>query len=101
MKNTLLFIIPFITVLTAAPSGTSPTRQQGPVPVQILSLNMADRCLAISPDMFQSLEFFSQYAGAAYCDNNNGGPNIKIVCPAGNCKLVESADTVTLTDFQQ
>lgn len=57
---------------------------------------------AIDPGLFTNLEFFSQYAAAAYCSNNNnvpaGGP--KLTCSAGNCPLVQANDVTTVYEFE-
>jgi len=56
--------------------------------------------LAVSAPILSDLEFFSQYSAAAYCLSNNNSPNTKVTCPQGNCARVESADTSTLTEFE-
>lgn len=55
---------------------------------------------AVSQETFDQLQFFSQYAAAAYCLGNNNSPGTKITCPQGNCAQVEAADTNTLTEFE-
>ncbi|EAT86333.1 hypothetical protein HBI56_100220 [Parastagonospora nodorum] len=55
---------------------------------------------AVSNDVFSKLQFFSQYSAAAYCLSNNNSPNTKLSCAQGNCPLVESASTNTLTEFE-
>ncbi|KAF2735324.1 alpha/beta-hydrolase [Polyplosphaeria fusca] len=55
---------------------------------------------AISSQTLSALQFFSQYSAAAYCPTNNDSPSTKLTCPSGNCPLVESADTTTLTEFE-
>ncbi|KAF2465622.1 alpha/beta-hydrolase [Lindgomyces ingoldianus] len=55
---------------------------------------------AISADLLNQLVFFSQYSAAAYCASNNNSPNTKITCAQGNCPQVESANTSTLTEFE-
>ncbi|MCJ1430232.1 hypothetical protein MMC29_008149, partial [Sticta canariensis] len=56
----------------------------------------------IDPGLFTNLQFFSQYAAAAYCSNNNnaptGGP--KLACSAGVCPLVEANDVTTVYEFE-
>ncbi|KAF2654918.1 alpha/beta-hydrolase [Lophiostoma macrostomum CBS 122681] len=55
---------------------------------------------AISADVLDQLQFFSQYSAAAYCGGNNNSTGTKITCPQGNCARVEAADTNTLTEFE-
>jgi len=54
----------------------------------------------VSADVLNQLQFFSQYAAAAYCLVNNNSSNTKIICPQGNCARVEAANTNTLTEFE-
>jgi hypothetical protein len=55
---------------------------------------------AISSDVLSRLQFFSQYSAAAYCPSNNNSPNTKLSCAQGNCPLVESASTSTVSEFE-
>lgn len=55
---------------------------------------------AVSANVLDQLDFFSQYSAAAYCLGNNNSPNTKITCPQGNCARVEAANTSTLTEFE-
>ncbi|KAF2830833.1 alpha/beta-hydrolase [Ophiobolus disseminans] len=55
---------------------------------------------AVSANVLDQLQFFSQYSAAAYCLGNNNSPNTKITCPQGNCARVEAANTNTLTEFE-
>jgi hypothetical protein len=55
---------------------------------------------AVSSSLLSQLEFFSQYSAAAYCLGNNNSPNTKVTCPQGNCARVESANTNTLSEFE-
>ncbi|KAF1911354.1 Alpha/Beta hydrolase protein [Ampelomyces quisqualis] len=55
---------------------------------------------AVSPDILSQLRLFSQYSAASYCLSNNNSPNTKLSCAQGNCPLVESASTNTLTEFE-
>ncbi|KZM28139.1 uncharacterized protein EKO05_0005832 [Ascochyta rabiei] len=55
---------------------------------------------AVSANILDQLQFFSQYSAAAYCLSNNNSPNTKITCPQGNCARVEAANTNTLTEFE-
>lgn len=57
--------------------------------------------IAVSANIFDQLEFFSQYSAAAYCLGNNNSPNTKVTCPQGNCARVEAANTNTLTEFEK
>ena len=47
------------------------------------------------------LNLYEQYAAAAYCVQNNDSPGNKVSCKAGNCPLVEAANTETITEFQK
>ncbi|KAL9619142.1 MAG: hypothetical protein Q9160_006231 [Pyrenula sp. 1 TL-2023] len=55
---------------------------------------------AIAQPLFDQLNLFEQFSAAAYCPGNNDSPNSKLTCAAGNCPLVEAADTETLAEFQ-
>ncbi|KAJ5059972.1 Alpha/Beta hydrolase protein [Bipolaris maydis] len=55
---------------------------------------------AVSADVLSQLQFFSQYSAAAYCTINNNSSDTKVVCPQGNCPLVEAANTNTVTEFE-
>ncbi|KAF1930166.1 alpha/beta-hydrolase [Didymella exigua CBS 183.55] len=55
---------------------------------------------AVSANILDQLQFFSQYSAAAYCLGNNNSPNTKVTCPQGNCARVEAANTNTLTEFE-
>ncbi|KAJ4324305.1 hypothetical protein N0V94_001363 [Neodidymelliopsis sp. IMI 364377] len=55
---------------------------------------------AVSANVLDQLQFFSQYSAAAYCLGNNNSPNTKITCPQGNCARVEAANTNTVTEFE-
>jgi hypothetical protein len=55
---------------------------------------------AVSTNILDQLQFFSQYSAASYCLGNNNSPNTKITCPQGNCGRIEAADTNTLTEFE-
>ncbi|KAF2130378.1 alpha/beta-hydrolase [Dothidotthia symphoricarpi CBS 119687] len=55
---------------------------------------------AVSSTILDQLQFFSQYSAASYCPINNNSPNTKITCPQGNCARIESANTTTLTEFE-
>lgn len=58
---------------------------------------------AVSSDVLQQLDLFSQYSAASYCSNNvdSHSNGTKITCAAGNCKSVENADTITLYQFSK
>ncbi|KAI9719240.1 MAG: hypothetical protein M1812_003570 [Candelaria pacifica] len=55
---------------------------------------------AISADLFARFNLAEQYAAAAYCPSNNNSPGNKLTCSSGNCPLVEAANTITSTEFQ-
>lgn len=70
------------------------------MPALAPSRQLLTRILAVSGDVLDQLQFFSQYSAAAYCLVNNNSPNTKISCPQGNCARVEAANTNTLTEFE-
>ncbi|KAB8256132.1 triacylglycerol lipase B [Aspergillus pseudonomiae] len=45
------------------------------------------------------LNLFAQYTAAAYCTGNTNSPGDKVLCPIGNCPLVEEANTETLLEI--
>jgi triacylglycerol lipase len=53
----------------------------------------------VSASVLQRLTLFAQYSAAAYCTNNINSTGTKLTCAAGNCPLVEAANTVTLAEF--
>jgi hypothetical protein len=55
----------------------------------------------IDNDLFNKFNLFEQYSAAAYCPLNFNSSNSKITCAAGNCPLVEAADTNTQVEFAQ
>ncbi|KAH9861188.1 hypothetical protein IAQ61_010925 [Plenodomus lingam] len=55
---------------------------------------------AVSASILDRLQLFAQWSAASYCLANNNSPNTKITCPQGNCARVESANTNTLTEFE-
>ncbi|KAI9788714.1 MAG: hypothetical protein M1835_002113 [Candelina submexicana] len=56
--------------------------------------------LAISADLLAKFNLAEQFAAAAYCPSNNNSPGNKLACSSGNCPLVEAANTITFTEFQ-
>lgn len=54
----------------------------------------------ISDDLLRQFQLMAQYAAAAYCPINNDSPSSSIVCPTGNCPLVESAGARTVIEFE-
>ncbi|KAL1850239.1 hypothetical protein Plec18167_007344 [Paecilomyces lecythidis] len=54
----------------------------------------------VSSDLLDQFNLFEQYAAAAYCSENFNSTGTKLSCSAGNCPLVEAADTETLDEFQ-
>ncbi|KAE8149607.1 Alpha/Beta hydrolase protein [Aspergillus avenaceus] len=54
----------------------------------------------IPPSFLQTLTLYAQYSAAAYCPDNSNSPGTKLTCSAGNCPLVENADTNTLSEFE-
>lgn len=56
---------------------------------------------AVTPAIFDKLEFYAQYSAAAYCKLNNDSPNTKITCPEKVCGRVESAKTNTVLEFEK
>ncbi|KAI9803523.1 MAG: hypothetical protein M1825_001866 [Sarcosagium campestre] len=55
---------------------------------------------AIPQSQLDDFIFYSQYAAAAYCPDNNDTPDTKVTCDAGNCPLIEVDDTKTITEFE-
>ena len=64
---------------------------------------MAEWYPAVSSDVLQQLDLFSQYAAASYCTNNvnSNSTGAKLTCAVGNCASVEKADTKTLYEFSK
>ncbi|RHZ54512.1 lipase family protein [Aspergillus thermomutatus] len=54
---------------------------------------------AVSSSVLQELSLFAQYSAASYCTNNINSTGTKLTCSAGNCPLVEAANTKTLSEF--
>ncbi|KAF2021737.1 alpha/beta-hydrolase [Aaosphaeria arxii CBS 175.79] len=51
--------------------------------------------------LVNTFKLMSQYSAAAYCFKNHDNTiGDKVTCPAGNCPLVEAADTKSLAEFQ-
>ncbi|KAG0155567.1 Lipase, class 3 [Penicillium digitatum] len=55
----------------------------------------------VSGGLFDQLTLFSQWAAASYCLNNDDSAGDGLSCEAGNCPLVEAADTMTLYAFDK
>ncbi|KUM60987.1 hypothetical protein ACN42_g6149 [Penicillium freii] len=55
----------------------------------------------VSSSVLDKLTLFSQWAAASYCTNNDNSTGDAVSCEAGNCPLVESADTTTLYEFNE
>lgn len=55
---------------------------------------------AVSSDVLQQLELFSQYSAASYCTANINSTGDKLTCEAGNCAIVQEAETTTLHEFE-
>lgn len=56
--------------------------------------------LGISETLFANLEYFAQYAGAGYCDNNeDGSVNTVITCADNVCPLVQAAGAYNILEF--
>jgi hypothetical protein len=67
-------------------------------PCDVFLLTSAD----VSQDVLNQLELFGQYAGSAYCvENNTPGSSTAITCEAGNCPLVQAAGATTLVEYQK
>ncbi|KAF2468679.1 alpha/beta-hydrolase [Lindgomyces ingoldianus] len=49
--------------------------------------------------MFDRFNLMEQYAAASYCELNVNTTGSKVTCSAGNCPLVEAADTNTEVEF--
>ena len=55
----------------------------------------------MSTDVLNQLTRFSQWAAASYCTNNNDSTGDALSCEEDNCPLVESADTISLYEFDK
>ncbi|BCR89853.1 lipase family protein [Aspergillus chevalieri] len=55
---------------------------------------------AVSSDILQQLELFAQYSAASYCERNINSAGDKLTCKAGNCAIVQEAETTTLYEFE-
>jgi triacylglycerol lipase len=55
----------------------------------------------VSSSVLQKLSLFAQYSAASYCTNNINSTGTKLTCSAGNCPLVEAANTKTLSEFYE
>jgi len=55
---------------------------------------------AVSSDVLQQLELFAQYSAASYCESNINSTGDKLTCEAGNCAVVQEAETTTLYEFE-
>ncbi|KGO63625.1 Lipase, class 3 [Penicillium italicum] len=55
----------------------------------------------VSTDVLGQLTLFSQWAAASYCTNDDDSAGDALSCEAGNCPLVEAADTMTLYAFDK
>lgn len=55
----------------------------------------------MSTDVLSQLTRFSQWAAASYCSNNHDSSGDALSCEEDNCPLVESADTVSLYEFDK
>ncbi|KAJ5104330.1 hypothetical protein NUU61_001677 [Penicillium alfredii] len=53
----------------------------------------------VSTDVLDQLTLFAQYAAASYCSNNLNSTGTPLLCAAGNCPSVQSAQTSTLHEF--
>lgn len=57
--------------------------------------------IAVSSDILQQLELFAQYSAASYCERNINSAGDKLTCKAGNCAIVQEAETTTLYEFEK
>ncbi|KAH8704964.1 putative extracellular lipase [Talaromyces proteolyticus] len=55
----------------------------------------------ISSSLLDELDLFAQYSAASYCSANLDSTGSALACSAGNCPLVEAADTTILYDFDE
>ncbi|KAI9883766.1 MAG: tRNA methyltransferase, has a role in tRNA modification [Watsoniomyces obsoletus] len=79
ISSVALFLLPFHIAVSAVPLRSKPR--------------------GIDPNLFGQFQLFSQWAVAAYNPENIDGAKSKVVCPNGDCPLVEQSDTVTLGEF--
>lgn len=56
--------------------------------------------VGISAELLHQFSLIAQYAAAAYCPDNNNSTATPIVCPTGNCPLVEMAGAHSVQEFE-
>ncbi len=54
----------------------------------------------VSESTLEQFALFSQYAAAAYCEENNNSSGTKITCAAKNCPEVEAANVTSRNEFE-
>ncbi|KAJ4374048.1 hypothetical protein N0V83_002787 [Neocucurbitaria cava] len=55
----------------------------------------------IAADLLSRFKLMEQYSSAAYCASNYGSPGDQIECAAGNCPLVQDADSKTVIEYSR
>ncbi|ROT43218.1 alpha/beta-hydrolase [Sodiomyces alkalinus F11] len=89
----MLFKLPFLSLLALTASAL-------PLEEYSRSLETADfSTLSVTPAELDSLRFFVQYAGAAYCNSQNAA-GARVVCGANACPRVEANQATTLASFR-
>jgi hypothetical protein len=53
----------------------------------------------INATEFATIGLYEQFAAASYCSGNLEGAPSKLACKAGNCPLVQAANTTTVVKF--
>lgn len=53
----------------------------------------------VDAQLLSTFALMEQYALAAYCPTNYNSPGDKVSCSSKNCPLVQSANTITLAEF--
>lgn len=56
---------------------------------------------AISTSLLSQFSLFEQYAGAAYCKDNDDDSAGSITCSSGNCPLVQQAGAKSVLEFSK
>lgn len=58
-------------------------------------------CTGITTSLLTQFSLFEQYAGAAYCKDNNDDSTGAITCAGGNCPSVQQAGAKSILEFQK
>lgn len=55
----------------------------------------------IDAALFADLEYYVQYAAAAYCSNNDDSSGTPITCSTGTCPDVQAAEATSVLEFDR